>query len=219
VGALTNQRNSRAEKTRQTRQRMRAAALRLFVEHGYAATSMPSIAAEANVAVQTLYYTFGTKRALLSEVLDVTIAGDDAPIPTLQRPAITAALADPDPVEQLRRQAAAARQILENVAPLLDVIRGAAGADPELAEMWELNIRQRAIVQEQLVDALTKKSPLRGGLDKATAVDIGLALQSPEIYLLLTRDRGWSPQQWETYTATTLIEQFLGPQAGRTQAR
>lgn len=189
---------------------MRAAALRLFIEHGYAATSMPSIAAEAKVAVQTLYYTFGTKRALLSEVLDVTIAGDDEPIPTLQRPAITAALSEPDPVEQLRLQAAAARAIMENVAPLLDVIRSAAGADPELAEMWEINIQQRAIVQEQLTDALLGKTSLRDGLDRATAIDIALALQSPEVYLLLTRDRGWSAQQWEEYTGATLIHQLLG---------
>jgi AcrR family transcriptional regulator len=219
MGTATDQRNNRAEKTRQTRQRMRAAALRLFIEQGYAATSMPSIAAAAEVAVQTLYYTFGTKRALLSEVLDVTVAGDDEPIPTLQRPAITGALAEPDPAEQLRRQAAAAREILENVAPLLDVIRGAAGADPELAEMWDINVRQRVTVQEQLVAALVRKSPLRDGVDQATAVDIALALQSPEVYLLLTRDRGWSPQQWENYTATALIEQLLGTRARRARTR
>jgi AcrR family transcriptional regulator len=198
---------------------MRAAALRLFIEHGYAATSMPSIAAEADVAVQTLYYTFGTKRALLSEVIDVTVAGDDEPIPTLGRPAIIGALADPDPVEQLRRQAAAAREILENVATLLDVIRSAAGADPELAEVWDINVRQRATVQEQLVDALVTKGPLREGLDRTTAVDIALALQSPEVYLLLTRDRGWSPEQWQTYTANALIEQLLGTRPRRARAR
>jgi AcrR family transcriptional regulator len=197
---------------------MHGAALRLFVQNGYAATSMPSIAAEAKVAVQTLYYTFSTKRALLAEVLDVTIAGDDEPIPTLERPAIKGALSEPNPVKQLRTQVAAAREIFERIAPLLDVIRGAAGADPELAEMWDVNIQQRAIVQQQLIDALVEKSPLRNGLTKAAAVDIALALQSPEVYLLLTRDRGWSPQQWETYTADALIEQLLGRRVRPTRA-
>jgi AcrR family transcriptional regulator len=197
---------------------MRDAALRLFVDSGYAATSMPAIANDAKVAVQTLYYTFGTKRALLSEVLDVTIAGDDEPIPTLQRPRVTRALSEPDPVKQLRQQVAFAREVLAKVAPLLDVIRGAAAADPELAEMWDISIRQRAIVQEQLIDALVEKSPLRDGLDKKTAVDMALALQCPEVYLLLTRDRGWSPQQWETYTANALIEQLLPRQPKRTRS-
>jgi len=91
----------RAEKAQANRQRMRAAAQTLFTSRGYSATSMQAIADEAGMAVQTLYFTFRTKRALLSELLDVAIAGDDEPVPTLERPRVLAAINNPDPVVQL----------------------------------------------------------------------------------------------------------------------
>src|SRR5215217_558269 len=78
--------NKRAEKARQTRRRMLAAARELFVERGYGATALQDIADRAEVAVQTIYFTFGTKRALLKELADVSIAGDDEPIATMDRP-------------------------------------------------------------------------------------------------------------------------------------
>ena len=101
---------------------MRAAALALFTERGYAATSMQAIADEAGMAVQTLYFTFGTKRALLSEILDIAVAGDEEPVPTLERPRVRAAIADPDPVLQLRELARLSREIYERVAPVLQVV-------------------------------------------------------------------------------------------------
>jgi AcrR family transcriptional regulator len=201
--------NARADKARANRRRMRDAALSLFVGQGYVATSMQAIADEAGVAVQTLYFTFGTKRALLSEILDVAVAGDDEPVPTLERPATLAALAEPDPRKQLRAQVRLAREIYERVAPVLQVVAGAASADPDIAELWEINNSQRATAQERLVTALAAKTPLREGLDVATAIDITLALQTPEMYQYLTRRRGWSPRRWEHWTADILIAELL----------
>lgn len=188
---------------------MRDAALSLFVGQGYVATSMQAIADEAGVAVQTLYFTFGTKRGLLSEILDIAVAGDDEPVPTLERPATLAALAEPDPRRQLRAQARLAREILARVAPVLQVVASAASADPDIAELWEINNAQRVTVQERFITALAAKTPLREGLDVAVAVDITLALQTPEMYQYLTRRRGWSPERWEHWTAEALIGELL----------
>jgi AcrR family transcriptional regulator len=188
---------------------MREAALSLFIDPGYASTSMQAIATRAGVAVQTLYFTFGTKRALLSEILDIAVAGDEEPIPTLERPAVVSAIADPDPVAQLRTQARLSREIYERVAPVLEVVRGAASADPDIADLWETNNAQRATAQEQLMTALAAKTPLCDGIDTTRATDIALALQSPEMYQFLTVRRGWSPQQWEHWTADALISQLL----------
>lgn len=199
----------RATKARETRRRMRAAALKLFTEQGYATTSMQAIADQARVAVQTLYFTFGTKRALLTEILDVAVAGDEEPVPTLERPWVAQALAA-TPAEQLRVQARAAREIYERVAPVLEVIRDAAGADPELADLWETNNTQRAAVQQKLITALAAKTQLRAGLNTTTATDIALAFQTPEMYQYLTCRRRWSPHHWEAWTAQALIEQLLG---------
>jgi AcrR family transcriptional regulator len=199
----------RADKARANRRRMRDAALSLFTGQGYVATSMQAIADEAGVAVQTLYFTFGTKRALLSEILDVAVAGDDEPVPTLERPATLAALAEPDPRRQLRAQVRLAREIYERVAPVLQVVASAASADPDIAELWETNNAQRATAQERLITALAAKTPLREGLDVATAIDITLALQTPEMYSYLTSRRGWSPERWEHWTADALIGELL----------
>ena len=209
MSARADQATSRADKARANRRRMRAAALALFTERGYASTSMQAIADEAGVAVQTLYFTFGTKRALLSEILDIEVAGDEEPVPTLERPRVLAAIDDPDRERQLREQARIAREIYQRVAPVLHVVANAASAEPELAELWETNNTQRATVMERLISALVAKGPLRDGLDTAMAVDIALALQSPEMYQYLTKRRGWSPSRWELWTADALITQLL----------
>ncbi|TCN35593.1 TetR family transcriptional regulator [Kribbella orskensis] len=209
MSARADQATSRADKARANRRRMRAAALALFADRGYASTSMQAIADEAGVAVQTLYFTFGTKRALLSEILDIEVAGDEEPVPTLERPGVLAAIDDPDRERQLREQARIAREIYQRVAPVLQVVANAASADPELAELWETNNTQRATVMERLISALAAKGPLRDGLDTAMAIDIALALQSPEMYQYLTKRRGWSPSRWEQWTADALITQLL----------
>src|SRR3982750_2219788 len=75
----------RRERARATRRRIREAAARLFVEHGYMATTIEAIAVEAGVAVQTVYFVFGNKRAMPAEALDVATAGGDAPVPVAER--------------------------------------------------------------------------------------------------------------------------------------
>lgn len=79
----------------------------------------------------------------------------------------------------------------------------------QLAELWEANNSQRATLMERLISALVAKGPLRDGLDTAMAIDIALALQSPEMYQYLTKRRGWSPSRWEQWTADALITQLL----------
>lgn len=201
----------RADRTQANRQRMRAAAQTLFTARGYAATSMQAIADEAGMAVQTLYFTFGTKRALLGELLDVAVAGDDEPVPALDRPRVQAALDNPDPVAQLREQARQAREVYERIAPILQVIAHAATADHEIHELWETNNAQRAVMMERMVTALVTKTALREGLDAPMATDITLALLSPELYHLLTARRGWDAARWEQWTADALVTQLLPP--------
>ncbi|MEV3982363.1 helix-turn-helix domain-containing protein [Nonomuraea sp. NPDC049758] len=109
----------RAAKAAQARSRMLTAARELFTERGYTATSMRAIAGRAGVAVQTLYFTFETKRSILKELLDVEVAGDDAPLATLERPWVAEALAAP-PSDLLRKLAEANAGIHERVAPAAD---------------------------------------------------------------------------------------------------
>ena len=87
----------RARKAMATRHRVLDAAETLFVRDGYAATTIASVAEEADVAVQTVYAVFGTKRAILSELLAVRVAGDDDAIPVQGRGPWQAIEREPDP--------------------------------------------------------------------------------------------------------------------------
>jgi AcrR family transcriptional regulator len=196
------------------------AADRLFAERGWSGTTVEDIARSAEVGVQTVYFTFGNKRALLKELLDTAIAGDTTPVATLDRPWAREVLDEPDPAAQLTRQAVGARRILERAAPVLEVVRGAATADPELAELWRTGLEQRHTVQLRFAEALVAKvakgakgaktdGPLRDGHDAASAADIALAVLGPETYALLVTARGWSPSRWERWAADALVRQLL----------
>ncbi|MDK9494447.1 helix-turn-helix domain containing protein [Streptomyces katrae] len=205
------ERLTRAEKARRTRLRMIDAARRLFAERGWAGTTIDEIARTAEVGVQTVYFTFGNKRTLLKELLDAAVAGDADPVATLDRPWALELLAEPDPATQLGLQAAGARRVLERAAPVLEVVRGAAAAEPELAELWRTNLDQRHAVQLRFAQALEAKIPggLRDGHDAASAADIATALLGPETYALLVTDRRWTPERWQQWATDSLVRQLL----------
>src|SRR5215467_9175446 len=99
---LVKSTGKRGEKSRRTRRRILQAAYELFVEQGYGATTLQGIAERAGVAVQTIYFVFGNKPSLLKELVDVTIAGDDEPIPTMRRDWFQDALAADTAAAHLR---------------------------------------------------------------------------------------------------------------------
>ncbi|MBF6452386.1 TetR/AcrR family transcriptional regulator [Nocardia cyriacigeorgica] len=199
---------TRAAKTTANRAKMLDAARELFTTRGYTATTMKAIAEQAGMAVQTLYFTFATKRAILSELLDREIAGDAEPVATLDRPWFAEAVAA-EPADQIHRQVAAAAAIFERVSPLLEVIRSAAATDAELAELWQTNIDQRHTVQLRLAEALAAKTPLRNGISAERAADVALAVLSPEAYHLLVHERSWTSAEWRTWATDALIRQLL----------
>ena len=129
---------SRAERARQTRDRMIDSAKELFVAQGYAATAMEQIAAAAGVAVQTVYYTFKTKGQLLAEVVEVTAAGDDDSVPPSRRAWVQEMLAASSP-QRVTRSGGGKRHGDLHARSRRAVARrrrGAAAADPYVDEYW-----------------------------------------------------------------------------------
>lgn len=183
------------------RQKILAAARTLFTTTGYASTTIKAIAVEAGVAVQTVYFVFGNKRSVLAALLDVSIAGDDEPIATLDRPWVADAVAQPDPLEQLRIQVHAARRVLDRVGPVLLAVRAAAAADAEVAQLWATTCQHHETVLRHLMGALAEKVE---GLDVARCVDVGLALLSPETHDLLINERGWDAGDYERWVVDAL---------------
>ena len=68
-------------RTRLARRAVIDAARTLFLERGYAATTVEAVSARADVPPATLYRLFASKLGMLKALLDTSIAGDDAPVP------------------------------------------------------------------------------------------------------------------------------------------
>jgi len=200
---------SRAEKTRLTRRRIVAAAADLFLDQGYGATTLDQVAARAGVAVQTVYFHFGNKATLLKEALDVAAVGDDAPVALLDRPWLEELTAEPDPVRVIELWTNGGREILERVAPLLAVVRGTVGADPDLAAQWEVNEGQRRTAFRVLTDLLADRGALLPGLTVEGAADLAFLITSAENYIVATHTLGWAPERWQRTTATLLAQSLL----------
>jgi len=205
---------SRAEKTRLTRRRIVAAAADLFLDQGYGATTLDQVAARAGVAVQTVYFHFGNKATLLKEALDVAAVGDDAPVALLDRPWLEELTAEPDPVRVIELWTNGGREILERVAPLLAVVRGTVGTDPDLAAQWEVNEGQRRTAFRVLADLLADRGALLPGLTVEGAADLAFLITSAENYIVATHTLGWTPEHWQRTTATLLTRGLLGETPG-----
>ena len=201
--------SAQREKSRATRRRIREAAERLFIGHGYLATTIEAIAAEAAVAVQTVSFVFGTKRALLAEVLDVATAGDEAPVPILERPWVDEARRETDPRRAVRLIAHHGCRIVARLAPVYEVVHGAAASDPDIAALLQRDKQRRLDNQVELVRMLDDKGALAPGRDVRWAADVLFALLSHEMHQLLVVDRGWSLDAWAHWLADALIAQLL----------
>ena len=112
----------RAEQTALTRRRILDAAGRLFAEQGYLGTTLAAVAAAADVSVQTVYNVVGGKAVLLKAVYDVTLAGDDEPVPMAQRPIVQAVVQAPDARACLARYAEMGRVLTERALPLITML-------------------------------------------------------------------------------------------------
>ncbi|GII05530.1 TetR/AcrR family transcriptional regulator [Planobispora takensis] len=198
----------RARKAQETRRRILAAALELFVQDGYGATNLQDVADKAGVAIQTIYFVFGNKRALLKELVDVTIAGDDQPVATMDRPWYLDALAADTAHDMLRAHVAGTTSVLERVAPIGKVLDAACASDPEVAALWPDDTDPRYLVQETAAKALVGKPGARAEMSVQQAADILYGLLSPELYLLFVHARGWSREHWEQWAFQTLHTQL-----------
>ncbi|WP_426513998.1 TetR/AcrR family transcriptional regulator [Dactylosporangium sp. McL0621] len=201
----------RQEQARQTRRAILAAAAKLFVEPGYAATPLTAVAAEAGVAVQTVYAVFGSKRQLLSQLVDVTIAGDDEPVALPDRAFVAEIAALPDPRAKLARYA---RHLSATNARLADVIialAGAASADPDAAEIWRKNADERRHGMGLFAAELAATGELRPDHDVESAADVLWLAMDIRNYDWLVRRRGWSPQRYERWYVDTVAAAILRP--------
>jgi len=211
--------NSRRQaQVRATRAHVVAVAKELFVEHGYPAATIEAIADAAGVPLPTLYRLFGSKRALLEAVLDISFGGDDQPVAFGDRAEVQAALAEPDPGRMLDAFAHICRQLMDRASAVQRVLATAALVDPDIAELAAEIRRQRHTGQSRIVAALVKRKALAPAYDEAMAADVVYALLSPDVHWILTGERGWSGDDYERWLSVS-FRSLLKPPRPRKASR
>ena len=193
-----------------TRRSILEATQRLFERDGYVATTMDAIAAEAGVALKTVYIAFTTKSGLLRALWDLLLKGDADEAPVAQRAPYREVLDEPDPERKLRLNARNSRIVKTRLGGMLGVIRSAAVVDGECAKLWQLIQTDFYDNQRVVVDDLDRRHGLRPGLDARAAADILWTLNHPDMWLLLVNERHWTPDQFETWFGDVTCQQLLG---------
>lgn len=199
----------RQDQARQTRLAILEAARPLFVERGYAGTSMGDIAQAAGVSIKTVEAVFGTKARLLTALRDVTIAGDDEAVPVAERAWFKEMLDEPDPRRQLELHVQNTMRIKQRTAALNEVIRRAAQPDPEIGELWQVFQRQFMQDQRRVAESLAAKGALRDDVDVNAAAEIIRLLNHPSVYYLAVLDCGWPDERFERWLTDAFIRQLL----------
>ena len=200
----------RREQAAATRREILAAAQRRFERDGYAATTMAAIAAEAGVALKTVYVAFETKSGLLRALWHLLLRGDEADVPVGDRPWYRDVVAEDDPVRQIALTAHNSRLVKERAAALMRVIRSAATADADIAVLWDRIQSDFHANQSAIVEALARNGALRPGQDVARAADVLWTLNHPDVWLLLVGERGWTPEEFEDWFAGATRAELLG---------
>ena len=176
----SNPRSRRSAAADQTRREIVEAARRLFLRDGYVGTTINAIADEAGVAVQTIYNSIGTKAAVLSRLLDVTIVGDHEDRGLLDRVQARPGFDDLDAGEIVRDLARMIADVANRIADVWQVVESAAAVDAEIAAIVARNDAQRFFGYTMVGN-----------------------------YRFLTDEQGWSSDRYRRWLAATLAHALL----------
>lgn len=205
AGVKSSRRRERAATTKRSIVR---AAHQLFCMHGYQGTTMAAIAAEAGVAVQTVYFVFHTKPELLTAAIDTAVIGDTPVVPQ-ETAWWREATSSPDARAAIAAFVRGVTEIQARVGELDLVVRAGVGADPELGEVWAYHERTREQAFRSLATTLDVRGFLRDGISVGEATDILLTLIGPLTYLAFTRDRAWDDDRFAAFTTQAVCAALL----------
>lgn len=201
----------RAERTQASKRAVVEAAHELFLARGFADTTVDAISAASRVPIATVYRLFKTKTAILKQVIDTAVVGDDAPVPLGDRSGVKDAQAADDPKAMTAAWAHVARQVFDNTAALRLVLRVAAALDTEAAALQDSIEEQRRVGQARVARALADRGFLAPGLKEAEARDIVYALMSIDTYRILRLEQRWSGARYERWLADAFYRLLVAP--------
>jgi AcrR family transcriptional regulator len=196
----------RQERARELRETALERARELFLEQGYAATTVESIAQAAGVSAATVYKTYGGKAGLVRDLCARALAGV-GPIPAEQRSDALRVADDPRTV--IEGWGALVAEVSPRVSPLLLLLRAAAESDPDAAALYTELDQARLDRMADNARHLTRRGHLRPGITVSQARDVLWLCSSPELYELLVQRRGWTPRQLGAFTVDTITGTLL----------
>jgi AcrR family transcriptional regulator len=194
-----------------TRRDILGAARRRFEADGYAGATMAEIAADAGVALKTVYLAFGTKSGLLRALWNLLLRGDESDVPVAGRQWYLDVLEETDPERQLRLNARNSTAGKQRLAGILEVIRSAAAGDPDVAELSRRIETEYHANQRVIVERLGQRRQLRPGLALDRAADILWTINHPSTWQLLVVERGWTPDEYERWSGDLACTELLRP--------
>jgi AcrR family transcriptional regulator len=203
-------RTRRAERAEATRRRVVEAASRLFIERGYRAATLESIAEAADVSVETIYKRFGNKAGLLKAARELAVAGAPEPPAFFTFPSVPideAIRAATGQEAQLRTLAELSSRRIERLAPFHRMLRNAGTGDPELAEFVAGDHAMRRESQHANIRFIADSDPLR--LDVDEAADTYSSLANPDVFLLLIDQFGWTAEDYRAWLADSITRLLL----------
>lgn len=193
----------RERQASQTRNNILDATQRLFLERGYAKTTIEAIAHEAGVAKQTVYAVFRSKRGIVAGLMDRAILTESL------YELFDRTLEAQDVQEALRLTAALVFQVHESKSPVFELLRGAGVLDPELAHIENESRCNHRDEHEAHVRFLLKGRQLKEGVTLDMALDVFWCLTSGEVYRMLVHERGWSGENYVRWLHLMLASSLL----------
>jgi AcrR family transcriptional regulator len=175
------------------------AARELFVEQGYAATSVGQIAARAGVAVDTVYAAAGRKPELLRELVETALSGEATAVAGEQRDYVRQIRAAGSAAEKIAVYAAAVAAIGERLAPVHRALAEAAVADPACAALRAEVSSRRAANMRLFAADLRVTGQLRPELSDDEVADVVWSMNSAEYHALLVGERGWTTDRFRAF--------------------
>jgi len=198
----------RREQARLNREAIVAAARQRFLDDGFTATTIATIAADAGATADTIYKSFGGKAGLLRAMCEDALKGEGSIQAEQRSDAMQASEADPR--RMLRGLGTLTTEVAPRIAPLLLLLSTAAEADSAMAQLRADFDAARLARMTQVVQILASKTQLRPGLSVEEAAEIMWAYSSPELYGLLVLTRGWRPERYGEFVGESLVDALLG---------